>query len=584
MQKESCVKREIDEKRTEKPRKSAFVLMERVFSLAMFGMIVSALSSGVLAQKAERAHILEAESHRSPDNSGFTQSEEIPGVRSGIDLFNEEQFDSALDHFTHALSYAQAKKDQKAARKAALWRLRALFRLGMFAEILENFDDLKMEKITGPENEKKEEPENGPEIAEILQKSAEYAKISVKSPEEEVSRALAECTHSPALLKMRIHIRMQKRDFSLAILDAEVLLDSREKDFAEHAIIHCLFLSGKTPRALSRLEKSSGYSKAFIERVSAAVEKYNALARHCTASSRDNYRRWRDFANRDLVLARGTDAYFSPFALAHIQAQTLRRLLRMGEDLRVGSEEIVGFSERLLRSGFGGPTESEWCEHVRVLVRAGKYVAARDAIQENVTEKCPEYAEVKEVYNNAVKRARAARERERAEKERREEQKKEKERKDAEKKEKTRAQRRMQFVSGRRGKKADPEGFYRFLGVRVGARKEDVLRAYRKVSKKANVALRRGSPQEKERQKEVIVQANKAKDVLMDPVRKEEYDSGYFMTEKEKNAWGYTDEAADFGDRRDAFAGGDIFDILMNGGFGGGFGGGRGTHRVVYYM
>ncbi|OAG31191.1 hypothetical protein NEDG_01604 [Nematocida displodere] len=518
------------------------------------------------------------------------EQEKLETYEKGKEAFESGDLTDALDHFI------QAQRDlQKIADEASKEHLRldigkrkadTLFMLGRYKEASDEamrLGTLNREAIT------------------LLQTSLKLSNLNEMSTEAEIDKAIEEHGNSAGLLKLRINKRMKAGLYYLALQDIKPLreLKGNEKE-ADKQMMHCNFLTGNYKSALETLAKEKDLD-ILHKKFSIALRKYDQIM-----ANKNRYkdsvvaRMLKELLNSDIKIGKAFNSRYRPCIFTKMVVDICNKGIELARKEKLGNESIF-FSTRLLKEK-SKLEEEDYARHVEVLIEAKKFQEAEQTIRKHLLTDSDASKEIRQKYNAAKNQALDEAEKAREKKQKLEEEKADETIKENREKEKKRCERRKKYVASKRGKVFDSEGFYKFFGLSKGADKTVVNKAYLKFARET---LKKKSGQDKKEadlSRTRLVTANKAKEVLLNPERKEEYDSGLYMTEKEKEQWGYNEDMLDQYEGQGGHSqghGADLFEILLGGGgnfgggnfggFGGGFGGfgssfGGGRSRVVYYM
>ncbi|KAI5171502.1 hypothetical protein NEFER03_0824 [Nematocida sp. LUAm3] len=503
----------------------------------------------------------------------------------GKEYFLSENFPSALEMFTAAHGRISIIEDEKkrdcVRRSIGFFKAKTLFELGRFRDA--SNETMRLQTLNRP-------------AIELLQKSMKYAELTEKPTEEGINEALKENGTIPSLLLIRANMRISNGLYKLASLDVNSLAQhTSHENVAERLKMHLCFLNGKYQEGIKLLKRQKDCSVLY-QRALSITGKLNEikLKKHTDANI---FSRLKEILEIDLQVAMGLDTKFKPSIFSSIKKETINKIV--DASLKVKKmQDAVKYSEMRIKST-SSPTEEEYCEHIKLLISVKKFQTAEILIKTKLSPDSQAYANIKTLYNVEAKKAREQQDIKAKEARESVERETEKAQKEKIEKEKRRAERRISYVKSKRGYSiSDPEGFYKFLKLKKGTKstEKEIMTAYRKTIRAANILKKdaHGDKKKADAAMDIIIKANKAKEVLTIPERKDEYDSGYYMLQSEMEAWGYNDDAMDQYEeqrrnpRHHQADHSDIFDILMGGGFGGfggfsGSSGGRGR-RVVYYM
>ncbi|KAI5187467.1 hypothetical protein NEHOM01_2200 [Nematocida homosporus] len=530
-----------------------------------------------------------------PDKKPDPSDEEVEAAATRITEFQQGK-DALLkgkpEEALSLLATAQTKLDQventdvrECVRRAICFnRAKAMIQLDLFSEArteIMSMQTLKREAIT------------------LLQQTMSYETVADKKSEQAISEALKTDMDSPVLLKMRTKIRIKKGLYSLALTDIKKL--GKIEEYRQHAEVlemHCHFLMGYYISAMSSLKKLSKEIKAYRainDQVSIVMRDYDTADR-ASIGIMDKYNKFKKLAMTRLKIALALDTRFEPPLLTTFKNDLLNKMINMAKVLPNTGEVLI--CSQLLLDMTPKPTEENYVQHIRLLLAANKFQQAESFILKKLPDGSANQQAMRKLYNERAAELRKTQADRKKAKQKKAEEDAQKAQEELRNQEKKRSERRKRFVESRRGQRVyDSEGFYKFLGLPEGASKDDVMSAYRRISREANMLRRKRSKKGKdekraEEDKQRIVMANKAKDVLSDDIRKAEYDSGLYMTEKEKELWGYNDAAMEQYEENDGRQYqrrgdvGDIFDLLIGGGFNGGWstrqGAGQGGYQGGY--
>lgn len=518
----------------------------------------------------------------------------IDGYVKGKEYYGLGEYEDAQIQFTKALSDIEDEKDsvkkETMRRAISMYRAKTYFEQGMFEEA--SNEAMRLQVLSG-------------DAITLLKKSMQFAELMRNPTEKEITEALKECSNSPSLLKMRVNMRLKKGLYGLCKLDIKRLMGikSQEKQ-AKRLQMHCDFLMGNYNEGIRVLEEQSDCTVIY-NRAKKIVDIYNSILKKNRITSFD-YQKLKTVIDSDLKIAMVLDTKFVPSIFTKLKKDMIRKLVWIGKNIGKG-KEILSYSEETIKEEMN-PVEEDYAAHAELLISMDRFQSAEILIKQKMNPESARTKAVRKIYNERAQKLRKEKEEKEKERKRKAEENIKRTKKENMEKEKKRCERRKKFVESRRGYRImDSEGFYKFLGLKPGADVKSILSAYRKITRDANIARKKKNIDKKEAEKgrQLIITANKAKDVLSNPEKKAEYDSGWYMTEKEKEEWGYNDEAMEHyeenGGQHQKYS--NLFDILLNGGssgssgfdgfggFGGGFGGGgfggdfgSGRRRVVYYM
>ncbi|KAI5180267.1 hypothetical protein NEOKW01_0596 [Nematocida sp. AWRm80] len=512
------------------------------------------------------------------------EENKIESFRAGKNAYKQNLFEDALQHFIEAQNIIQnmtVSKEQEELRKSAgLYKAKTLFELGEFKAAQSELIQLRTLES---------------EAQKLLQKTFKYSQITEASDEKEITEALRECSHSPYLLKLRIAKRIKKGTYGLALLDIKTLATIKsQREYAERLEMHCKFLQGKYMQGLTLLEKQKDCHTLY-QKAKNVIARYNSIGHVPTAMA---YQNLKTFIDSTLAVAKAFDVRFTPSIFSTLKIEALERAVKFAQALNKPAEAIK-YSEKYL-SELLHPTEIDQINHIKLLLAANKFQTAKAIITTKLT--TPEKIQrAKDLYNEQAQKLRKIQEKEEEQKRKKEEEDAIKAQKEELEKEKKRSQRRQEFVRSKRGRIYDSEGYYRILKLPKNSSIETVMDAYRTISRNCSMNRRKKkNPEEADKSRQELIKANKAKEILTNEIKKKEYDSGLYMTEKEKEEWGYNDEMMERYEQQGGYdnhgydAQQEILKMILGGGggnFGGfgdfnGFGGGGfsgGRRRVVYY-
>lgn len=509
---------------------------------------------------------------------------QVPSLAKAKQEKEEGEFDSMLSLLATAQreldSVEHAKAKEHIRRDICFHRGVALMELGRFGEASNEL--MRMQRLDRP-------------AIELLQQAMKYNGLLSSPTEKSITEALEEEPKSPHLLKLRIDHRIQHGHYQQALQDVSVLSEQpQQAAVAERYRMHCFFLLGRYNEGMKLLKKQRELS--FLYRYFTAI--LNTYNKARKSSTQENLWALRKLISKEILIAKVQDSKFKPSIFTKIKSEVYKKAIDMA--WAIGQQAVtVQLLDKYVRE-CPDATIEDHADHISKLIDMKKFQSALLLFNKHKEklEGTPLHEDLRMKYNRATKAAREQREKKEAEKRKKEEEEAQRALEDEKKKEKKAIERRKKFVERRRGRIFDPEGYYRFFGLNNGADSKKVKNAYVRVSRNANLTRRKEKDQKKaEQAKSLLVMANKAKEVLLNPVRKEEYDSGFYMTEKEKEQWRYEDE--DVSSHRESRHrrvenAPDFFELFMNGGFGNSFDGfgfndfggaadGQRT-RVVYYM
>ncbi|KAI5190637.1 hypothetical protein NECID01_1078 [Nematocida sp. AWRm77] len=542
------------------------------------------IGEGGAVEEVEESSETEVDRRAGKEEEVDTAEEEskIESFVQGKHAFNiENDYEEALKHFISAeesLSQIEEEKLREAvARSIRFYKAKSLFELGRFSEAAN--EAMRMQRLEG-------------ESIALFKKAMSYQSLSSASSEKEITEALKESNNSPYLLKLRADMRIKKGQYNRALEDIKVLGEAKsQRKTASRLQMHCDFLLGRYASGLSLLSEMKDCAFLY-KKAKAILAKYDAIGHRLTAA---NYRNLKKLLDTDILVAKALDTKFKPSIFNRVRKDAMKRFIRVAKGIGK-KKEALEYSTSMVKTA-EDLSEEEYAEHIELLIAMNRFQSAEKALNTYINTESPLFEKLKTEYNVHAKKVRAEQEKKKKEQKKKEEEDLKKSVKEAQAKEKERCERRKKFVASRRGKVYDPEGFYKFFGLPNKSSEKAITGAYNKFARKSCINRGKKNSSTAEQAKKDLIIANKAKEVLLNADKKEEYDSGLYMTEKEKETWGYNDELVERYEKN----GGqqehhthDLFDILLNSGFGrsfgGGFGGGDfgggfgGGRRVVYYM
>jgi DnaJ-domain-containing protein 1 len=460
---------------------------------------------------------------------GNARAAEGHHMRQGMTLYANEEYSKATDAFLKALEEIKVnyKAGTREKKKVLEDIVKAQLAKSLFAEGL--FDPMEQLVSTMQSPSKA--------TAEMVKKAQRYRSITILTDAEVVDAALKECKASQRLLEIRIAKRMQSGDYTGAQYDLLVLERHHGKsEKTKQFSAQLCFLQRSYARGLALLEELPEHREQ-ADAFKRLLEQY----RRAGESGKDMKIYLLSAIEKKISLESKPQDMMCPSIFTEFHYQVLEELSVLCLNSGM-NKETLHYSQRTIKAKRDLATPRDYIVYATCLIRNKMFQEAEDVIVRNFKKNSVEYKKMVDMLKSAYEREKARKEEE--ERRQEEERKVQEEKREMQERERKRRERdrRERTVAGRRRSDPDPEGFYKLLGVPVKSSAQNVNSAYKKLVRKYNPGkMRQKGEQEQKHAREMLVRANKAKEVLTDADKKDEYDGGRYMTEKEKKDWGYVE-------------------------------------------
>lgn len=531
------------------PTRASAPCARRALSLAAVLFLLSAAQACRAADECEKAG---GEAYRAK-------------LREGMQQYQDESFREASCLFREAMQAVDSRKDleaeedkQKARDQIREYLIQSLFDLGDFPGAISEIGKLG---------------HVGDAMKQLLGKIKDYSSLSQISPDEQLDSALKDCKGSAHLLEIRVRKNMRRGNYNHAerdLLRMEKYNGQSQRTKRLQMQLH--FLKRNYAKGMELLKEFGGHAD-LLDAFGLAWKTY--VEAYAAAATEKKLRLLKSLEKR-VTIEKAQDS-FLPSIFTELHIQVLEDLSRTTEGLWL--PDAPHYAGRLVQVKKDMATKEDHSRYCRALIQQGRYGEAERAMGAHFAKGSVEYKKLEDFrQKSSEKQKREQAERKRAEEAERERQK-EAERKKEKEQEKWERTQRERFVGSRRRSDPDPEKFYQTLGIPPKSSIEDVKDAYKKVMIKYNPGKMKRK-EDKENARNMLVRANKAKEVLADKDKKDEYDSGRYMTEKERQEWGYTPGQQGGQQYDDLFNNQKILEAFFKQGGFQGFGGRGGTRRI----